>query len=84
MPGRLCFVQANGKAIITISCGKKQDEYLYSRFIESGGAPEEKHPLSFVIEGSNYLFGWFGEGIESRLIIILDKRDMISFGTNAS
>ena len=28
---------------------KKQDKYLYSRFIESGGIPEEKHPLSFVI-----------------------------------
>ena len=46
---------------------KKQDEYLYSRFIESGGTPEEKHPLSFVIEGSDYLLSWFGKGIESRL-----------------
>lgn len=27
---------------------KKQDEYLYSKFIELGGLPEEKHPLSFV------------------------------------
>ncbi len=25
---------------------KKQDEYLYSRFVELGGSPEEKHPLS--------------------------------------
>ena len=46
---------------------KKQDEYLYSQFIELGGMPEEKHPLSFVIEGSNYLHNWFGKGIESRL-----------------
>lgn len=46
---------------------KKQDEYLYSRFIESGGMPEEKHPLSFVIEGSDYLLDWFGKGTESRL-----------------
>lgn len=49
------------------SLRKKQDEYLYSRFIELGGMPEEKHPLSFVVEGSDYLFDWFGKGIESRL-----------------
>lgn len=36
-------------------------------FIELGGLPEEKHPLSFVIEGSDYLRDWFGNGIESRL-----------------
>lgn len=29
--------------------------------------PEEKHPLSFVIEGSDYLLDWFGNGIQSRL-----------------
>lgn len=46
---------------------RKQDEYLFSQFIESGGMPEEKHPLSFVIEGSDYLRDWFGKGIESRL-----------------
>ena len=49
------------------SLRKKQDEYLYSRFIELGGMPEEAHPLSFAIEGSNYLQDWFGKGIESRL-----------------
>ncbi len=49
------------------SLRKRQDEYLYSRFIELGGMPEEKHPLSFVIEGSDYLRDWFGKGIESRL-----------------
>ena len=49
------------------SLRKRQDEYLYSRFIELGGMPEEKHPLSFVIEGSDYLREWFGTGIESRL-----------------
>ena len=49
------------------SLRKKQDEYLYSRFVELGGKPEEKHPLSFVIEGSDYLFDWFGKGIVSKL-----------------
>ena len=46
---------------------KSQDEYLYTRFVELGGLPEEKHPLSFVIEGSDYLRDWFGNGIETRL-----------------
>jgi len=46
---------------------KKQDAYLYSAFVALGGHPEEEHPLSFVIEGSNYLQEWFGKGIESRL-----------------
>lgn len=49
------------------SLRKNQDEYLYSRFVEKGGMPEEKHPLSFVIEGSDYLFEWFGRGIKSSL-----------------
>ena len=26
---------------------KSQDEYLYTHFVELGGLPEEKHPLSF-------------------------------------
>ena len=46
---------------------KKQDEYLYSRFVELGGSPEEKHPLSFVIGGSEYLAEWFGRGIETKI-----------------
>lgn len=46
---------------------EKQDNYLYSRFIELGGLPEEKHPLSFVIESSDYLRDWFGNGIETKL-----------------
>lgn len=48
---------------------KKQDEYLYSRFIELGGLPEEEHPLSFVVECSDYLREWFGNGIETKLLL---------------
>jgi len=48
---------------------KMQDEYLYSRFIELGGLPEEKHPLSFVVDSSNYLREWFGNGIETKLLL---------------
>lgn len=46
---------------------KVQDVYLYERFLEKGGQPEEKHPLSFAIEGSDYLRDWFGNGIETRI-----------------
>lgn len=49
------------------SLREEQDKYLYARFVELGGVPEEEHPLSFVIEGSEYLQNWFGKGIESRL-----------------
>lgn len=45
----------------------EQDRYLYSRFVELGGEPEETHPLSFVVEGSDYLFDWFGGGAKTRL-----------------
>lgn len=44
-----------------------QDRYLYECFKELGGIPEEEHPLSFVIEGSDYLKEWFGNGTEIRL-----------------
>ena len=46
---------------------ENQDAYLYSRFVELGGLPLEKHPLSFVIEGSDYLLDWFGNGIVTKL-----------------
>lgn len=46
-----------------------QDAYLYARFIELGGMPEEKHPLSFVIDSSKYLREWFGNGTETKLLL---------------
>lgn len=48
---------------------KNQDAYLYARFVELGGLPEEKHPLSFVVENSDYLREWFGNGIETRVFL---------------
>ncbi|MBP3352993.1 MAG: hypothetical protein J6L65_11380 [Lachnospiraceae bacterium] len=48
---------------------KKQDAFLYERFKELGGQPEEEHPLSFVVQGSDYLKEWFGGGIETRLAL---------------
>ena len=46
---------------------KAQDAALYQRFLLLGGRPEEAHPLSFVVEGSAYLRGWFGNGPETQL-----------------
>lgn len=46
-----------------------QDDYLYARFIELGGKPEQRHPLSFVVESSEYLREWFGGGVETRLAL---------------
>ena len=34
-----------------------------------GGEPEENHPLSFVIEGSDYLRDWFGNGTQTKLFL---------------
>lgn len=58
---------------------KSQDEYLYSCFTELGGKPKERHPLSFVIESSDYLREWFGNGIETRLPLKNISPDHISF-----
>lgn len=56
-----------------------QDNYLYNKFIEIGGKPEETHPLSFVIEGSDYLNEWFGFGTIIEIPLKLIKPEHISF-----
>ncbi|MGN1107289.1 MAG: hypothetical protein ACI4RH_11600 [Huintestinicola sp.] len=58
---------------------QKQDEYLYSQFCELGGMPEEKNPISFVIEGSDYLREWFSNGLEARLLLKNIPPQHISF-----
>jgi len=40
----------------------KTDAHLYDTFVSLGGKPKEKHPLSFVLQGSEYLHGWFDGG----------------------
>ncbi len=39
---------------------------LYSQFIKLGGKPKEEHPLSFVLQGSEYLDNWFDNGLVTR------------------
>ena len=57
----------------------KTDELLYQRFIELGGKPIEKHPLSFVLQGSEYLNAWFDCGIVTIIPLNRIPSDFISF-----
>ena len=56
-----------------------QASFLHEQFIKLGGTPEEEHPLSFVIEGSDYLKAWFGDGNEVRITLGMIADEHISF-----
>ena len=58
---------------------KSQDRYLYDKFVCMGGRPEEAHPLSFVVMGSEYLSDWFGNGIETKILLSEIDPSHISF-----
>lgn len=55
------------------------DKRLYAAFVELGGKPTETHPLSFVLGGSDYLDGWFGHGIVTRIPLNSVPPEHISF-----
>lgn len=55
------------------------DNYLYNSFISLGGKPKVEHPLSFVLQGSDYLFKWFGEGIITKIPLKNIPSEYISF-----
>jgi len=57
----------------------RQDEYLYNLFIFLGGNPIEKHPLSFVLQGSDYLDNWFGNGVVNKIKLRDIPSEFISF-----
>lgn len=57
----------------------KTDALLYHRFIELGGKPIEAHPLSFVLQGSEYLYAWFDCGIVTSIPLNRIPSDYISF-----
>ena len=57
----------------------KTDEYLYILFISLGGKPKEKHPLSFVLQGSKFLDDWFGNGIVNKIKLKDIPSEFISF-----
>lgn len=43
------------------------DALLHDRFIALGGKPVEAHPLSFVLQGSDFLHGWFDHGLVTQI-----------------
>ena len=55
------------------------DKLLYTRFMELGGRPLQKHPLSFVLQGSDYLNGWFDNGIVTTIPLNSVSSKHISF-----
>lgn len=55
------------------------DKLLYTRFTELGGKPLQEHPLSFVLQESNYLDNWFGNGIVTSIPLERIPSDRISF-----
>jgi len=57
----------------------KVDELLYSQFIALGGKPMEKHPLSFVLHGSQYLHDWFSGGHITKIPLREISAEHISF-----
>ena len=58
---------------------ERQDAFLYAAFKAKGGMPEVTHPLSFVVEGSDYLREWFANGVETRLPLADVAPEHISF-----
>lgn len=57
----------------------KTDKLLRDRFVELGGKPTQKHPLSFVLHGSEYLYAWFDNGIITKFPLSQIDEDSVSF-----
>ena len=55
------------------------DKLLYERFVSMGGKPQEVHPLSFVLQGSEYLDNWFDNGIVTKVPLSRISPEHISF-----
>lgn len=55
------------------------DGILSAAFRDRGGRPTEKHPLSFALEGSDFLDHWFDRGKVLRLPLRCVPREQISF-----
>lgn len=55
------------------------DKLLYERFVALGGKPREEHPLSFVLQGSEYLDAWFDNGVVTKVPLNKIASEHISF-----
>lgn len=60
------------------------DEFLYENFLRLAGKPKEKHPLSFVLQGCDYLEDWFGKGTAYRIKLSEIRPDSVSFTLGVS
>lgn len=57
----------------------KTEKWLYDWFLKSGGEPKTKHPLYFVLEGSDFLNEWFGKGKMIKIPLSIIDTKHISF-----
>ena len=57
----------------------KTDKLLYNAFISLGGNPQTEHPLSFVLQGSEYLDKWFDNGFITKIPLKIIPSEFISF-----
>ncbi|NLY88683.1 MAG: hypothetical protein GX085_03570 [Firmicutes bacterium] len=57
----------------------RTEKWLYDWFIKLGGEPETKHPLYFVLQGSDYLHEWFDRGEITRIPLSIINEKHISF-----
>ncbi|MCT4542915.1 MAG: hypothetical protein N4A63_05195 [Vallitalea sp.] len=57
----------------------RTEEWLYNCFVSLGGKPMTKHPLYFVLDGSDYLNRWFNRGHVTRLSLNNINSKDISF-----
>jgi len=57
----------------------KADQLLRNSFTALGGQPQTEHPLYFVLQGSDYLDSWFGNGPTTTLLLKNIPAQYISF-----
>lgn len=55
------------------------DQLLYKMFLSIGGQPRNLHPLSFVLQGSDFLHDWFDNGKVTRIPLRQIPSEQISF-----
>jgi hypothetical protein len=55
------------------------DQTLHGMFTSLGGKPKERHPLFFVLQGSNFLDDWFGNGAAVKIPLKEIPSEYISF-----
>lgn len=58
---------------------RQTDLLLYEAFVSRGGRPTQRHPLSFVLQGSEYLDDWFDHGIVTCIPLRCVSSEHVSF-----